>query len=272
MLDLIQPLFDKHRVEAVRLDGSVPQKKRQALVNRFQTDPDCRFFVTTNAGSTGLNLQAANTVINVDLPWNPAILEQRIARAHRMGQQAPVHVYILVTESTLEEQLLKTLSDKHDLALAALDFESDVSTVDFLSNVEGMRRRLEVLVGAPNDAAMDKTSLARAEKEVDQVSQQHRERVAAAGGELLGAVFGFIGELTTPTTTTDASPNRELVQTVKHSLEQCVDQDSAGRPQLRFTLPDTSSLDQLAEVMARLLVQPSDHRTENAHVSTRHDG
>ena len=46
--------------------------------------------ITTNAGSTGLNLQAANTVINVDLPWNPAVLEQRIARAHRMGQQQPV--------------------------------------------------------------------------------------------------------------------------------------------------------------------------------------
>jgi len=69
----------------VRLDGSVPQKRRQDLVNRFQKDGACRLFLTTNAGTTGVNLQAANTVVNVDLPWNPAVLEQRIARAHRMG-------------------------------------------------------------------------------------------------------------------------------------------------------------------------------------------
>jgi SNF2 family DNA or RNA helicase len=55
-------------------DGSVPQKQRQQLVNEFQNKPDCHVFITTNAGSVGLNLQAANTVINVDLPWNPAVL------------------------------------------------------------------------------------------------------------------------------------------------------------------------------------------------------
>ena len=257
MLNLIEPLLDKHGVEFVRLDGTIPQKKRQSLVNRFQTDSDCRFFITTNAGSTGLNLQAANTVINVDLPWNPAVLEQRIARAHRMGQQDPVHVYILVTEGTLEEDLLKTLSDKHDLALAALDLESDVSTVDFVSNVEEMRRRLEVLVGAPNDAASDQTSLARSEHEVDEFASKRRERVAAAGGELLGAVFGFLGELTSATKP-DAAPNTEIVQTVRQGLAQCVDRDATGRTRLTLTLPDETALDNLAETMARLLVQPND--------------
>jgi len=64
---------------------------------------ETRVLLTTNAGSSGLNLQAANTVINVDLPWNPAVLEQRIARAHRMGQARPVCVFVLVTEQTLEE-------------------------------------------------------------------------------------------------------------------------------------------------------------------------
>src|SRR5205823_4571015 len=68
MLDLIEPLLKDWRF--VRLDGSVPQKRREMLVHEFQTDPDCRVFLTTNAGSTGLNLQAANTVTNVDLPWN----------------------------------------------------------------------------------------------------------------------------------------------------------------------------------------------------------
>ncbi|MEN8246526.1 MAG: DEAD/DEAH box helicase, partial [Thermodesulfobacteriota bacterium] len=106
MLNLIEPLLTERQVNYVRLDGSVPQKKRQGLVHEFQKNPECRLFVTTNAGATGLNLQAANTVINVDLPWNPAILEQRIGRAHRMGQKRPVQVFVLVTEKTLEESLL----------------------------------------------------------------------------------------------------------------------------------------------------------------------
>src|SRR5204863_323404 len=74
MLTLIERQIKRFKLDYVRLDGSVPQKKRQQLVHQFQRDPGCRLFLTTNAGSTGLNLQAANTVINVDLPWNPAVL------------------------------------------------------------------------------------------------------------------------------------------------------------------------------------------------------
>ena len=104
----------------------MPQKKRQELVHRFQTEPDCRLFLTTNAGSTGLNLQAANTVVIVDLPWNPAVLEQRIAGHIAWGRVSRVQVFVLVTEGTIEENLLATIAAKKDLALAALDVESDV--------------------------------------------------------------------------------------------------------------------------------------------------
>ena len=194
MLDLIEPLLKKRKLDFVRLDGSVPQKKRQEIVNRFQSDPGCRLFIMTNAGSTGLNLQAANTVINVDLPWNPAVLEQRIGRAHRMGQKQPVQVYVLVTEETIEEGLLNTLSAKHDLALAALDAESDVTRVDFTSGVEELRRRLEVLLGAKPEAPVDMTKREEVVPQV-QAAAERRERVAAAGGEMLGAVFSFLGEL-----------------------------------------------------------------------------
>src|SRR5829696_9133603 len=136
MLDLIEPLLAKRKLPFVRLDGSVPQKKRPELVHEFQSNPDCKLFLTTNAGSTGLNLQAANTVINVDLPWNPAVLEQRIARAHRMGQVQPVQVFVLITEGTLEENLLTTIAAKKDLALAALDSESEVDRVDLASGMQ----------------------------------------------------------------------------------------------------------------------------------------
>jgi len=85
-------------------------------------------------------------VINVDLPWNPAVLEQRIARAHRMGQTQSVQVFVLVTEETIEENLLATIAAKKELALAALDAESDVDQVDLASGMQELKGRLEVLL------------------------------------------------------------------------------------------------------------------------------
>lgn len=182
-------------VAAIRRNpnGSVPQKKRQQLVHRFQRDPQCRVFLATNAGSTGLNLQAANTVINVDLPWNPAVLEQRIARAHRMGQRNPVQVYLLVTEGTIEEKLLGTLSAKHDLALAALDMESDEREVALSSGVEELKQRLEVLLGAKPHGAVDETERQRQQQETERLAR--RARVAEASGQLLSAAFTFLSEM-----------------------------------------------------------------------------
>ncbi|MEX1229012.1 MAG: DEAD/DEAH box helicase [Planctomycetaceae bacterium] len=254
MLNLIEKLLKRRKLNYVRLDGSVPQKQRQQLVTTFQTQSDCRLFLTTNAGSTGLNLQAANTVINVDLPWNPAVLEQRIARAHRMGQKQPVQVYVLVTEQTLEESLLTTLSAKKELALAALDFESDVDEVSLVSGTEELKRRLEILLGAKPEAPVDESMkiITASEKELAETSQ-HRERVAAAGGELLGAVFNFLGELVSQNQTAPSPPPEQVAQ-LKHRLTECVEEDDAGRQRLSITLPNRQMLDNLASTLARLLV------------------
>lgn len=72
------------------------------MVHQFKTDPDCRLFLSTDAGGVGLNLQNASVVVNMDQPWNPAVLEQRIGRAHRMGREGAVHVINLVSEGTEE--------------------------------------------------------------------------------------------------------------------------------------------------------------------------
>jgi superfamily II DNA or RNA helicase len=251
MLDLIEPLLTKRKLKFVRLDGSVPQKKRQELVQEFQSNPDCRFFITTNAGSVGLNLQAANTVINVDLPWNPAVLEQRIARAHRMGQTQSVQVFVLVTEQTLEESLLATLSSKKDLALAALDSESEVDEVTMTSSTEQLKSRLEVLLGAKPEAPLDVSK--QPEERTRAPESERRERVAAAGGELLGAVFKFLGELVEGQATSPAPPEPVVTQ-LRDRLGQCVTANAAGQPQLTITLPDGAALDGLAKTLARLLV------------------
>jgi hypothetical protein len=249
MLNLIEPLMHEREIDFVRLDGSVPQKKRQQLVNHFQTVPECKLFLATNAGATGLNLQAANTVVNVDLPWNPAVLEQRIARAHRMGQKRPVQVFVLITEQTIEERLLTTLSAKHQLALAALDVNSDIDEVDLASGMEELKRRLEVLLGATPEAPVDESVKADREREAETLAR--RERVAAAGGELLGAAFHFLGELMAEQQQTDAS--KQMAQDLRNRLGQCVEQDESGRQRLTVTLPDKAALDNLANSLSRML-------------------
>jgi superfamily II DNA/RNA helicase len=240
----------------------VPQKQREELVRRFQDDPACGVFLTTNAGSVGLNLQAANTVINVDLPWNPAVLEQRIARAHRMGQTQPVQVFILVTEQTIEESLLATIAAKKDLALAALDIESDIDEVRLESGLQELKNRLEVLLGAHPEAPLsDMRPETSQEPAID--AEAHRERVAAAGGELLGAAIKLLGELVSESATA-APPPEEFVASLRSSLEACT--DGEARPRLTITLPGKESLDELSRSLAKLLIASG---TPGANVASR---
>jgi len=261
MLGLIEPLIEDRGMRYVRLDGSIPQKKRQQLVHAFQRDRDCRLFVTTNAGATGLNLQAANTVINVDLPWNPAVLEQRIARAHRMGQKRPVHVYVLVTEQTIEENLLATLAAKQHLALAALDAESDVDMLDLASGIEELKRRMEVLLGAIPAAPRDERQAALAAAEAE--AMQRRERIAGAGGQLLTAALAFLGELlpaskqavpnVAPSGEAGQVGDAELVGQVRQHLAQCVERSEGGQLKLTLALPGDNALETIAVSLAKVL-------------------
>ncbi|MCC7478236.1 transposase [bacterium] len=96
------------------LHGGVDAQGRRELVERFQAGKS-RILVSTDAGGTGLNLQAASLVVNYDLPFNPAKLAQRIARAHRMGQQGSVVVINLLCRNTVEEKLVKLLKEKQGL-------------------------------------------------------------------------------------------------------------------------------------------------------------
>lgn len=249
MLDLIEPMLADRKMNYVRLDGSVPQKKRQELIHRFQKDPECMLFITTNAGATGLNLQAANTVINVDLPWNPAVLEQRISRAHRMGQKQPVQVFLLVTTDTLEENILVTLSAKHQLSLAVLDPDADAIRVDMATGLEELKRRMEVLLGAKPEAAEDESMRAEAEKSAAVLAR--KEKVAEAGGKLVGAAFAFIGEMfqdRAPAEGIDA-----LVDTFKTKLGDCMEKTEDGRLNMTITLPDEAFLENMARSLAGMV-------------------
>lgn len=105
----------------VLFHGGVPGPKRKDLIERFRGDPDCRLFLSTDAGGVGLNLQFASVVVNMDLPWNPAVLEQRVGRVHRLGQSRPVRVVNLVAQGTIEQGMLGLLDFKRGLFAGVLD-------------------------------------------------------------------------------------------------------------------------------------------------------
>ena len=99
----------------------MPSDKCPALVERFRTDSDCRVFLSTYAGAVGLDLLHASMLVNMDLPWNPVPLEQRIGRIHRMGQMRPVQIVNFVGKGTIEEGMLSVLAFEHSLSAGILD-------------------------------------------------------------------------------------------------------------------------------------------------------
>ena len=125
MTRLVARELDKREIGFEYMHGGVPSEARGKLITNFADNPESRVFLSTDAGSTGLNLQSAATIINLDLPWNPAVLEQRIARIYRLGQQRNVQVINLVSAGTIEEQMLDKLRFKSAMFEGVLDNGQD---------------------------------------------------------------------------------------------------------------------------------------------------
>ncbi|MDR1758667.1 MAG: DEAD/DEAH box helicase [Bacteroidales bacterium] len=144
MTRIIAGELDKAGIPYQYLHGGVPAKDRKALFDIFNGSGDCRVFLSTDAGSTGLNLQSASLVINMDIPWNPAVLEQRVARIHRMGQKKSVSVINFVSKNTIEHRMLDVLKFKTSLAQGILDqgenaiFMTDSKFNVFMKEIEAM--------------------------------------------------------------------------------------------------------------------------------------
>ena len=173
MLVLVRDLAGEMGLECAWHTGSVPQQRRRAEIARFKTDPGCRLFLSTDAGATGLNLQAANAVVNVDLPWNPAKLEQRIARAWRKNQTRKVTVVNLVTENSIEHNILGILAQKQAMADGILD-GNGMDKMDMPSGRKAMIERMQTLMGTP---PAPPRILSAEEALVEDLSKRHGERL-----------------------------------------------------------------------------------------------
>lgn len=149
MTHIVAGELEERGIPFAHLNGSIPSSERGALLDRFKNDPDCVVFLSTDAGGVGLNLQSGSMVINLDLPWNPAVLEQRIARVHRMGQEGQVSVINFISRGTIEEQMLDKLTFKANVAAGVLDDGEDFIFMggerfkEFMENVDRITHKVE---------------------------------------------------------------------------------------------------------------------------------
>lgn len=268
MTRLIAYELDKMGVGYEYLHGGVPSAKRRDLIVNFTDDPDSRVFLSTDAGSTGLNLQAGSVMINLDLPWNPAVLEQRIARIYRLGQERNVQVINLVAKDTIEEQMLDKLRFKTAMFEGVLDNGEDTI---FLGNESKFTAMMDTLGDVIEEEETEQTV----------VEQQHEDAEADAPEPLKDEPAPQALETQqSETATKDASMTREtprdpqelvaqgisfltgLAQTLQSQeatekfVESIVETDKeTGESHLRIPVPDKQTVQTLLSFVGKLFAK-----------------
>jgi len=237
MHELVVRRFQKRGWEHVLFHGGVPGPKRRELVDRFRTDDKCRAFLATDAGGVGLNLQHASVVINLDLPWNPAVLEQRIGRVHRLGQKRPVQVVNFVSQGTIEEGMLQVLAFKKSLFAGVLDggekeiFMGGSRLTKFIETVE---ETTQAIPASFEESAHENNGRA--------ATQDHLEADATPEFEVQAS------QPATPSGAAAADPWGGLLQAGLSILQQL---QTAAQPQQRQSSGSSTNGNPLASFMAR---------------------
>lgn len=275
MTRLIAKELDELGVRYEYLHGGVPSEARKNLVDDFTELPESRVFLSTDAGSTGLNLQVASILINLDLPWNPAVLEQRIARIYRIGQKRNIQVINLVASQTIEERMLSTLNFKTSLFEGILDNGEDTIFLED-SKFDKIMDSIKVVADSSemaNDTGTDGSNIDLADKEEkvektadkevitellesqeeEQVLQQEpKERVKSTVSEIeehpeqlvqqgLSFLSGLARTLSSPEAT------QKLVDSI-------IEEDKeTGQTTLRIPVPDKESVTGILNLFGKLL-------------------
>ncbi|MBN1420580.1 MAG: DEAD/DEAH box helicase [Planctomycetes bacterium] len=244
----------------VFLHGGVPGRKRKDLVKAFRDDDRVRVFLSTDAGGTGLNLQRASTVINMDLPWNPAVLEQRIGRVHRIGQERPVRVVNFVSVQTIEEGMLRVLAFKKAVFAGVLDGGEDEVYMGG-SRLQKFMKEIETVAGAvpkptqeapPAPEELELEEAAEAREEVEEREERPVRSPEAVPVDALQSLFeagaSFLRGVTAAASSGKehepaASPLAALTETDKKT----------GASFLKIPLPDPEGFRRAAAALAPLI-------------------
>lgn len=250
----------------VSLHGGVPARKRGALIARFREDPGCKVFLSTDAGGVGLNLQAASAVVNFEPPWNPARLEQRIGRVHRMGQAQPVQVIHLLTENSIEERVWETLRLKKALFAGLFDSAADEVSFEKLGRKSMMQVIQEVFAETPSmpkpavTPAAPPAPVAAARPESPAEGAPAAALVQAAGN-LLQAGLTFLESLAPPATAAAPAARRKengglraAAPAIERALSGLFQADpQTQRPMLAIPLPAGLTAERVTTALAGLL-------------------
>jgi SNF2 family DNA or RNA helicase len=238
MLRQAAGVLERLKIGYTALHGGVPGKDRRALLERFRDDPACRVFLSTDAGGTGLNLQAADTVVNLEVPWNPAVLEQRVARVHRLGQHRPVQVIHLVTRDSIEERVLKTLELKRSLFASVFTGSADEVSFEAL----GQRAFLDTVRELVGEAAAPEPPPVPHEPAPDP-----RLALVQAGVQFLETLAEYLS----------GGPKAPAVgdgQALASPLASLVTTDArTGQPVLQLPLPPAATLQRGAKALQTIL-------------------
>ncbi len=264
--ELIARRIGKRGWGHVLFHGGVPAEKRGGLIDRFRDDPQCRLFLSTDAGGVGLNLQHAATVVNMDQPWNPAVLEQRIARVHRMGQQRSVQVVNFIAQGTIEEGMLSLLSFKKSLFAGVLDGGSSEISMNgtrlarFIEGVEKATGAMgSVEIQEPPSQSATETKVPDAPRQDEgaanaetqsPVRDQAPERPGPEHDALRGLIDTGIKFLTQLAA---ASQQSGTDQAHTHQNPFLETDAKSGRSYLRLPLPEPHTLTTIAQMLAAFL-------------------
>jgi superfamily II DNA/RNA helicase len=114
--------------------------QRKKIIDIFQENTEIRVFLSTDAGGVGVNLQTANVLINLDLPWNPAVLEQRIGRIYRLGQKKHVNIFNFIANKSIEHRIHYLLDFKRSVFKGVIEEEGQDSVMleSFLESVKAL--------------------------------------------------------------------------------------------------------------------------------------
>jgi hypothetical protein len=246
-------LLEKAGVRAAFFSGQESQRQRTRNVVDFHDDPATRVLFATDAGGVGLNLQrAASACINCELPWNPAVLEQRIGRIYRIGQTEPIQVYNLVSQGSIEARIAGLVSDKKALFTGLFDGDSDSVRFDrsgsFLTRLE--RLLADVPASTHEDESEDAEADAAEEAALDAVLETSDDTGVA---ETASTPQATAEPARPPSGSEPAAPSASDVQRLFASLE--VRRTAKGKVRIEAPPEAAAALSSLLGGLARMLEQ-----------------
>ncbi|MEI6269894.1 MAG: DEAD/DEAH box helicase, partial [Methylococcaceae bacterium] len=180
MTEMVESLVKAMGLGCVRLHGGIPGHKRGELMDRFLRDDAVQIFISTDAGGVGLNLQSATVLINLDMPWNPAVLDQRIARIHRLGQKQNVQIFLLLAEDSYEQQVAKLVKGKRDLFNNVISPEASEDVVGVSKKM--LQTLIDDLAGVAADKLEDNKPVGAIEVPLPDAAEQTQAQVVKKEG------------------------------------------------------------------------------------------